>query len=266
MLKVTGSRLCAETLKRCLTSIHRSTATRCAPLRCSSCAKLLDLTSRRRRMKTRSCLRLRRSPPFRRGFCTPWIRVRRTRIGKRKLPKRRRARPRDLRRRAYDSRRQNDVRDHPHNRANDSVRRLFSADLTDEKKQRIHGQSASAELFPCRACSRRRHCDFVADLPDPGRCGCSPQRVTVGSPNRCSAGRNSYFVGVLFLRACADRDGSWRTSFADLRRSSDSRLRRGHTWTWFVAIAATELTPGSALGSRVGSKRRLDFTRRALTS
>src|SRR5438445_10621157 len=43
------------------------------------------------------------------------------------------------RRRNYDSRSQNDVRDHSRHGADDSVWWIFSADLFDEQGQRIHG-------------------------------------------------------------------------------------------------------------------------------
>src|SRR5438445_11374876 len=79
-------------------------------------------------------------------------------------------------RRIYDSRSQNDVRDHPHHRTDDSIRRVFSADLFDEQGKRIHGQPAAPEFLPRRARPRRvivilsLVCQMLADaavLPTP---------------------------------------------------------------------------------------------------
>jgi len=66
----------------------------------------------------------------------------------------------------YDSRSSNHVGNHPHHRANDSVRRIFSADIFDEQEQWIHGQPAAPEFLPRRARPCWCHRDSLADLPN----------------------------------------------------------------------------------------------------
>jgi hypothetical protein len=61
------------------------------------------------------------------------------------------------RRRIYDARSQNDVRDHPHHHTDDSVRRVFSADLF-EKRAAVTWTTRCARIFsapgmPTRASS-----------------------------------------------------------------------------------------------------------------
>src|SRR5438128_4166534 len=46
-------------------------------------------------------------------------------------------------RRIYDSRSQNDFRNHPHYRADDSVRWIFLSGRADEQGQRVHGESTA---------------------------------------------------------------------------------------------------------------------------
>src|SRR5208337_2419728 len=98
------------------------------------------------------------------------------------------------------------VRDYLDHRANDSVRWIFSADLVDGQGQRLHGQPAAPEFFPCRPCPRGRDRDSVAGLPNAGGWGRAPRPIALGSPNRSAAGCDSHFVGLLFLDASAERD------------------------------------------------------------
>src|SRR6266581_8667809 len=98
-------------------------------------------------------------------------------------------------RRIYDSRSQNDFRNHPHYRADDSVRWIFLADLADEQGQRVHGESAPTEFLPRWPRPRGRYRDFVTGLPDARGCGSSSNTYALVRSNRSATLRDSHFGG-----------------------------------------------------------------------
>ncbi len=141
------------------------------------------------------------------------------------------------------------------------VRWIFSVDLAVDQGQRLHGQPAAPEFFPCRACARGRDRDSVADLPDAGGCGRSSQLSALGGPNRSATGCDSHFLGFLFLDASTHCHRSRRSGLIDLCRSSDSCPRSGHARRGIVAVSAGELTPDSAFfdcdGTPIYAEKRL---------
>src|SRR5437667_5431589 len=104
-------------------------------------------------------------------------------------------------RRIYDSRSQNDFRNHSHYRADDSVRWIFLADLADEQGQRVHGESTATEFLPRWPRPRGRYRDFVTGLPDARGCGSSSNTYALVRSNRSATLRDSHFGGVLLSAA-----------------------------------------------------------------
>src|SRR5439155_21566404 len=132
--------------------------------------------------------------------------------------------------RIYESRSQNGVLDRTHHRTDDSIRRVFSADLFDEQRKRLHGKPAATEFFPRRARSRRCDRDPVADLSNAGGRGRSADVPALVRPSWSAAVRDSHFGGVLLLDAAADRLSSHPSGLTDLRGTGDPCLWSRHTW------------------------------------
>src|SRR5439155_4483301 len=110
-------------------------------------------------------------------------------------------------RRIYDSRSQNDVRNHLHHCADDSVRWIFPADLVDEQGQRIHGEPTATEFLPRRPRPRGRYRDLIAGLPDARRRGSSSRTFALVRSNRSatfailiSSGSFSHFCRHCLLK------------------------------------------------------------------
>src|SRR5271169_3581500 len=125
-----------------------------------------------------------------------------------------------LKRRTYDSRSESDGRNHPDHRANNSIRRIFSADIFDEQEQRIYGESIAAEFLSRRTCPCRRYRDSRAHLPGTCRLGRAADSSPVVRSNRGAARCNSYFGWLLLFRASTGCDSSQRSGLPDLRWSS----------------------------------------------
>ena len=134
-----------------------------------------------------------------------------------------------------------DFRNHPHYRADDSVRWIFLADLADEQGQRVHGESAPTEFLPRWPRPRGRYRDFVTGLPDARGCGSSSNTYALVRSNRSATLRDSHFGGVLLLSAAANGYSSQWSGRLGLRRGSDSRCWGCHAWCWVVAVSTTEL-------------------------
>jgi hypothetical protein len=140
-------------------------------------------------------------------------------------------------RRAYDSRCESHVRDHPYYRADDSVWRIFSADIIDEQEQQVYGKPIEAEFFSrrTRPCGRNR--DSLAHLPDVRGCGSATHTSPLVCSNRHTAVRNSDFGGISLFGATTDCDSSEWSRFADLFRSSHSCNWSYCTCHWIAAIS-----------------------------
>ena len=118
------------------------------------------------------------------------------------------------------SRSESDGRNHPDHRANNSIRRIFSADIFDEQEQRIYGESTPAEFLSRRTCPCRRYRDSRAHLPGTCRLGRAADSSPLVRSNRGAARCNSYFGWLLLFRASTGCDSSQRSGLPDLRWSS----------------------------------------------
>src|SRR2546427_1926320 len=132
-----------------------------------------------------------------------------------------------------------DFRNHPHYRADDSVRWIFLADLADEQGQRVHGESAPTEFLPRWPRPRGRYRDFVTGLPDARGCGSSSNTYALVRSNRSATLRDSHFGGGL-LSAAANRYSSQWGGGLVVRRGSDSPCCGYHPLRWGVGVSFSE--------------------------
>jgi hypothetical protein len=125
----------------------------------------------------------------------------------------------------YDSRSSHHGRNHPAHRANDSIRRIFPADFSYESQQRIHGESAAAELFSRRACSCRSVRDPLARMPDSGRFRKPDDAMAMGRARWSADRRHSDSRRVFLLDGFSGGDSTEWFHFSDLLWHTFSRGR-----------------------------------------